>query len=53
MEITGVKKELVSEKQVRKNEIPDVRADISRIRSELKWEPRISFEEGLKRIINS
>ena len=53
MDITGIKKELVSEMQVRKNEIPDVRADISKIKSTLGWEPSISFDEGLERIIKT
>jgi nucleoside-diphosphate-sugar epimerase len=53
LDITGFKKELVSEIQVRKNEITDVRADISKIHSILGWEPRISFREGLDRIVKS
>jgi nucleoside-diphosphate-sugar epimerase len=53
MDITGLRKEVITEKQVRKNEIPDVRADISRIKSVLGWEPRITFREGLERIIKT
>jgi nucleoside-diphosphate-sugar epimerase len=53
MDITGISKKVITEKQVRKNEIPDVRADISRIKSVLGWEPRISFRDGLERIIKS
>jgi UDP-glucose 4-epimerase len=33
----------------RKNEIMDVVADIGNARAKLGWEPRVSFEEGLKR----
>lgn len=53
MDITGIQKGVVTGKQVRKNEIPDVRADISRIKSDLGWEPRVSLKEGLARIIKS
>jgi len=53
MDITGIRKEVITENQVRKNEIPDVRADISRIKSVLGWEPRVSFREGLERIIET
>jgi GDP-4-dehydro-6-deoxy-D-mannose reductase len=38
--------------QVRKNEIQDVVADISRARAELAWSPQITFEDGVSRIIN-
>lgn len=53
MDLTGIEKKVISENQVRQNEVQDVRADISRIKSSLGWEPVISFEEGLKRIVNS
>ncbi len=53
VDITGIGKEVITENQVRKNEIPDVRADISRIKSVLGWEPRVSFREGLERIIKT
>jgi nucleoside-diphosphate-sugar epimerase len=53
MDISGIRKKVITEKQVRKNEIPDVRADISRIKSVLGWEPRISFRGGLERIIKT
>lgn len=53
MDITGIKKEVITAKRVRKNEIPDVRADINRIKSALSWEPRLTFRDGLERIINT
>ena len=36
----------------RKNEVMDVVADIGRAGTMLGWEPRVSFEEGLKRCID-
>jgi nucleoside-diphosphate-sugar epimerase len=53
MEISGKRKEIVSEKQERQNEVSDVRADIRKIKAGLNWEPRISFKEGLRMIINA
>lgn len=53
MDITGIRKAVVTLEQVRKNEIPDVRADISRIKSDLGWEPGVPINEGLARIIKS
>jgi UDP-glucose 4-epimerase len=35
----------------RKNEIPDTIADISKAQALLKWEPKISFVEGIKAIL--
>jgi nucleoside-diphosphate-sugar epimerase len=37
---------------VRKNEIPDVVADITRIRLHTGWEPRFSFEQGIACVIS-
>lgn len=33
--------------------IDDIKADISKIKNEIKWEPRIKFDEGLRKIIKS
>jgi len=32
--------------------IADIRADISKIKKKLNWEPKIEFEEGLKKMLN-
>ena len=37
----------------RKNEITDTVADISKARKELGWEPKVSFTEGIGRIVES
>ena len=47
-----VNKPVTSDEQVRKNEIPDVVADISKAKKELNWVPKISFAEGIARTIN-
>jgi nucleoside-diphosphate-sugar epimerase len=44
---------VASEDAQRPNEIPDVRADISRAREQLGWAPRISFAEGIARLIRA
>ena len=49
----GVKKEIISSGDIRPNEIPDVVADISKVTKETGWKPRITFEEGISRIIAS
>ena len=40
-----------SSNEIRQNEVMDTIADISKIKSELKWEPKISITEGLKMMI--
>lgn len=37
----------------RKNEVMDVVADIRKARANLGWEPKVSFEEGLRRCIEN
>ena len=52
-QVSGKSKKIISKEEKRKNEIPDVIADISKIRDETRWEPKISFQEGIKRILAS
>lgn len=49
--IAGTKKKIISEKQERQNEIMNVIADISKAKHDLGWEPKFSFENGIKCII--
>lgn len=49
----GTGKRVVSSGVERPQEIMDVVADISRARRELHWEPRVGFEEGIERLIDS
>lgn len=49
--IAGTNKEVISEKQVRHNEIMNVVADISKAKQELKWQPEFGFEDGIKEIM--
>ena len=46
-------KKVSSEDIVRKNEILDTRADISNAVNFLKWAPKYSFKDGIKRILQS
>lgn len=39
-----------SDETERKNEIPDTRCDISKVKKELGWTPKFSFKEGIKQI---
>lgn len=50
--LAGTNKEIHSEKQMRKNEIMDTRADNSLAKKELNWEPFHSFEDGLKKCLD-
>ncbi|ALN93115.1 NAD-dependent epimerase/dehydratase family protein [Lysobacter gummosus] len=51
MRQAGIRKEVVDLQQVRPNEIPDVRADCSRIGRECGWRPRFSLDEGIERML--
>jgi GDP-4-dehydro-6-deoxy-D-mannose reductase len=43
--------EIICESLPRKNEIQDVYADIGRAQEELAWQPRHSFEDGIRKIL--
>ena len=47
-----IKKKYSSNNSVRKNEIPNVVADISKITSEIGWRPRHAFEEGIRKTLD-
>ena len=49
--ICGTKKKVISERNTRKNEITNVVADISSIKSEWNWSPSINMRDGLKRCV--
>lgn len=51
LKISGKSKKVISTGEIRKNEIPDVVADITKIRNETGWVPEISFEEGIRRVV--
>lgn len=47
----NIKKEYISKDVIRKNEIFDVVADITKANKELKWVPKTNFEEGIKKCV--
>jgi nucleoside-diphosphate-sugar epimerase len=47
----GTNKPIVGRGETRRNEIPDVVADISRANSSLGWSPRISLSEGIRDLV--
>jgi nucleoside-diphosphate-sugar epimerase len=49
--LTGSAMEIVAEGQPRANEVMDVYADITRARNELGWQPQMSLDEGLGRLL--
>ena len=49
----GTRLPVVSSEEPRPNEIADVRADITRARTFLGWEPRYSFAEGIERLVRA
>jgi nucleoside-diphosphate-sugar epimerase len=51
MRLAGVEKPIVADGNVRPNDVPDIVADISKIRLELGWVPNVGFEEGLRLMI--
>jgi nucleoside-diphosphate-sugar epimerase len=48
--VAGTSLPVVSENTPRRNEIPDVYADISKAAHEMDWRPRHSFEEGIRKM---
>ncbi len=52
-EILKIKFDIVSNKKIRKFEINDTVADISKISKEFDWKPKFSLREGLKIMLNS
>jgi len=50
-QVAGTSLQAIQEGERRINEIPDVRADISRARNVLGWEPRVPFTEGIHRML--
>jgi tRNA modification GTPase len=50
-EVLGGQKPVISLQAERKNEIPDVVADISRAKAELNWSPRHSFAAGIEQVV--
>lgn len=51
LKASGIKKPIVSKNRRRKNEVMDVVADISKIKKELGWKPKITFSEGIKIVL--
>jgi GDP-4-dehydro-6-deoxy-D-mannose reductase len=49
----GTRLPVVSSEELRPDEIPDVRADITRARTILGWEPRYSLAEGIERLVRA
>jgi nucleoside-diphosphate-sugar epimerase len=47
----GVHKELLDRSETRLNEIPETIADITAIRRDIGWEPRIGLADGLRAIV--
>lgn len=47
----GTQLPVVSDEEPRPNEIPDVRADITRAREMLGWQPHVTFAEGIARLM--
>ncbi|MBF0518537.1 MAG: NAD(P)-dependent oxidoreductase [Nitrospirae bacterium] len=53
LDVLNTDKKVISKDVVRENEINDVIADITKIRNELNWQPKHSFNEGIIEIIRS
>jgi len=49
----GIQKEIVENSAKRKNEIMDVVADITKIKEELSWYPKIDFQTGIEKCIKA
>lgn len=51
--VANTRKKIISENTIRNNEIMDMFADISYAKRELNWEPKYSFEDGIKAILHN
>jgi nucleoside-diphosphate-sugar epimerase len=51
LRLAGSTKRVISKEAPRSHEIDDVRADITRIRRATAWQPSVTLEAGLKRLI--
>jgi nucleoside-diphosphate-sugar epimerase len=49
--LTGSTRTIIAEGQPRANEVMDVYADITRARTELGWQPQVTLDEGLRRLL--
>jgi GDP-4-dehydro-6-deoxy-D-mannose reductase len=49
----GTNLPVIEEGKPRENEIADVRADITRAREQLGWAPRVTFADGIARVLAS
>ena len=47
----GTDKKIIDKKQTRTNEIMDIVADITKIKTELGWEPKTKFEDGIQKTV--
>lgn len=52
LEVLKIDIPVISEDIVRKNEINDIFADITKAKNELGWEPRYSFRQGINNMID-
>ena len=50
-ECAGTQKAVMSKNITRKNEVMDVVADCSKIKTELGWTPKVSIYDGIKRVV--
>lgn len=50
-DVAKTNKEVISEKNVRSNELMDVVADITKARQELGWQPQYTFRAGIESMI--
>ncbi len=53
MRIAGTDKRVLSRGRRRQDEVMDMRADISRARTEAGWSPKVTLEEGLRRTMEA
>lgn len=51
--VLGTQKTVIEEKDARRNEIRDVRADISRAAKRLGWSPQYSLTDGIKEMVRA
>lgn len=49
--LTGIKKEIIEQNKIRKNEINDLYGNYDKIKKDFNWEPEVSFEFGLSKCI--
>jgi nucleoside-diphosphate-sugar epimerase len=52
LEISNSKSQVIFSNEIKKGEVLQTKADVKKIKKELKWNHKISLRDGIEKIIN-